>query len=124
MDGRCLVPRVVQIGQPCPGEADVCTPATFCDAKAKTCKTRMAEGNGCHPYLQPCGEGLVCPGINPFGVQCKAKSAAGVPCLDATACASGLCDKARGQSEGTCVDAIVLSTLSAACGPFEQARSN
>jgi hypothetical protein len=118
-DGRCLSPRTVAIGKSCAGEADVCESATFCDEKTKTCKTRMAEGNSCHPTLLPCAEDLVCPGVNPFGgTVCKAKKAAGVPCGGGAECASGLCDKAKGQAEGTCVDVIVLSPQDEACAAF------
>jgi len=116
MAGKCLVPNVVEQGGPCANEADVCTPDFFCDAMKKQCTPKAGMGESCYAQ-HPCAPGLKCNG-SLFVTSCGPLAAAGTPCSLDEECASGLCNKAKSTGQGTCVDSIVLSPLSAACAPF------
>jgi hypothetical protein len=116
--GKCMKPNVVAMGKSCTGEADVCTDDAFCDSTSHTCKPRPIAGESCHPTLSPCAPGTKCPGASPFGTTCAKLKVAGDPCHDGADCASGLCDRAKGQSEGNCADEIQLTALDAACSDF------
>ncbi len=114
--GKCLTPRLVQPGSSCAGESDVCTDEFFCDLKSSMCVARVGLGEDC--YQKECLGGLKCFS-SLFGGGCTALLSAGAPCKADTECTSQICSKAKGSSEGTCVDSIVLSPIAAACAPFQ-----
>lgn len=114
--GKCLTPRVVQPGGSCAGESDTCTEEFFCDSKSSMCVARAALGEDC--YMKQCLAGLKCVS-SLFGGGCTALKGAGIPCTADSECTSDICNKAKGSSEGTCVDMIVLSPVAAACAQFQ-----
>jgi hypothetical protein len=116
MAGKCLTPRVVQPGDSCAGESDVCTTEFYCDMKSSMCLARVGVGEDC--YMKECLPDLKCiTGL--FGGGCKPLLMAGEPCTMDTECTSHICNKAKGSSDGTCTDQIVLSPIAAACAPFQ-----
>jgi hypothetical protein len=117
--GKCMQPNLIEAGGACPGEADVCTGTYYCDPKSKVCTAEGGEGSSCSPYYQPCMKGYTCPGNGLFGAQCQPLKAAGDACTAGADCASNLCDKATGQSQGTCADQIQLTALDSLCAPYQ-----
>lgn len=114
--GKCLTPRLVQPGDSCGGESDVCTEEFYCDPKSSMCNARVGLGEDC--YQRECLPGLKCFS-SLFGGGCMALLSAGAPCKADTECTSQICSKAKGSTEGTCVESIVLSPIAAACAPFQ-----
>ncbi len=114
--GKCLTPQVVQPGDSCAGESDVCTAEFYCDSKSAICLARAGLGEDC--YMKECLPDLKCQ-TGLFGGGCKALLMAGEPCTADTDCTSHICNKAKGSSDGTCTDQIVLSPIAAACAPFQ-----
>lgn len=117
--GKCMQPNVIDPGGACPGEADVCSGPYFCDPKSKVCVAEGGEGSSCSPYYQPCMKGYTCPGSGLFGATCQPLRASGDSCTAGGDCASGLCDKAIGQAEGTCADQIQLTALDSMCAAYQ-----
>ncbi len=116
--GKCLKPNAVAAGAACPGEADACPSGFYCDTKSITCKTTAVVGETCDAMLRPCAPGLTCNG-GPFGSGCTMKGGKGEPCSSDTDCGAAICDKAVGQTEGTCTERITLSSFDAACATFK-----
>lgn len=116
--GKCMAPNMIDEGAPCPGEADICSGTYFCDPKSKVCVALGGEGSQCSPEYQPCMKGFKCPG-SIFVTTCQALLAAGNACTTADECASGLCDKATGQSQGVCADQIQLTALDSLCAIYQ-----
>lgn len=122
--GECKKPRIVSSGESCDSPSDVCSDESYCDSNTKSCALRRAEGQTCHPWLQPCAEGLTCPGVNPFAaMSCVAGRAAGVACGKDADCASAFCLKGVKQAEGTCATEVTLSPLDAICASFKGTSS-
>ncbi len=116
--GKCLVPNMIDPAGACPGEADVCSGAYFCDPKALVCVAEGGAGSQCSPGVQPCMQGFTCPG-SIFLETCQPLKAAGDACVQTTDCASNLCDKATGQSQGVCADQIQLTALDSMCAVYQ-----
>jgi len=114
--GKCLTPRIVQPGESCAGESDVCTTEFYCDGQGSLCVARVGVGESC--YMKQCLPDLKCQ-LSPFGGGCKPLLMAGEPCMADGDCTSHICNKAKGSSDGTCTDQIVLSPIAAACAPFQ-----
>jgi hypothetical protein len=117
-EGKCLVPNLIPAAGPCPGEADVCSGAYFCDPQTLVCVAEGGAGSTCTPDVQPCMQGFTCP-FSIFLTTCAPLAAAGDACLAATDCASNLCDKATGQSQGVCADQVQLTALDSMCAVYQ-----
>jgi hypothetical protein len=116
--GRCLAPRPIPPGGPCPNEADVCAQGYFCDDSATQCVAFGHVGDACG-LVHPCAPELApCSGGGPFGSTCQEKLRAGRPCKKDGDCADGVCDKLENIADGTCAAAIVLAKPDAACATF------
>jgi hypothetical protein len=63
-------------------------------------------------------QGFTCPD-SPFDAYCSPLAVAGTPCLAPTDCASNLCDKATGQSQGVCADQVQLTSLDSMCAAYQ-----
>jgi hypothetical protein len=118
MQGKCLAPNVVQPAAPCPGEADVCPDAYYCDPTSLVCVAQVPAGTQCDPRYPSCLPGSVCPNAI-FATSCEPLAAAGSACMADTDCASNLCDKATGQAQGVCADQVQLTALDSMCSVYQ-----
>jgi hypothetical protein len=96
----------------------VCSGPYFCDPKSLVCVALAGSGEQCSPEYQPCQQGFSCPSSIFVGT-CTPLPPAGNACTTGTDCASNLCDKATGQSQGVCADQIQLTPLDSMCASYE-----
>jgi hypothetical protein len=116
--GKCLQPNVVQPAAPCPGEADQCPSSYYCDPMSLVCVAQGGTGAPCDYRYPSCLPGNRCPG-SIFSTTCLALKPAGDACTTNADCASSLCDKANGQSQGVCADEVQLTALDSMCAVYQ-----
>lgn len=122
--GECKKPRIVASGEECGNPSDVCAADSYCNATTKSCTLKRQDGQTCHPWLEPCMDGLTCPGSNPFSKpSCFKGRPAGVACGKDADCEDAFCLKGVKQAEGTCALEVTLSPLDAICASFKSPTS-